>query len=419
MPIEFINPNWHVILIHYPIGLLTIGLVVEIISCFKPKGGFRAAGRWMIAIGALLALPTLTSGLYAFRDTVSNDPIDLTQNWRELSANSPWNKSQWEFMSRHIWYMSCATGLGLLVVFLWLANPDRRRRKLYWLILPAMLATVVLVGIGAWHSGEAVYRYGTAVARENSNPPTEDVEHDQDYYLHPLQAHVVLAGLAVAASIVGMALMVRKWEKPQIAQDPDDLIGVSGRRRVDPLTADPARDRLQTQTSSIGPYGSEEVTVSEPPRVYPGWFYIAASLIAVATAFFGAWSTIGELADDPIQKLREQVLDPERRRLLWHSILGISIVALPLILGLIVRLARRQRLVPLILTGILLIVIGLQIWIGIVILYDGYEGPAYRFNAAAGEKIERTSDVSGAANAPATTRATTTTAPTTSTTRPR
>src|SRR5678815_5910799 len=103
MPIEFINPNWHVILIHYPIGLLTIGLVVEIISCFKPKGGFRAAGRWMIAIGAVLAVPTLTSGLYAFRDTVSNDPIMLEQNWHEVAADSPWNDTQWEFMSRHIW----------------------------------------------------------------------------------------------------------------------------------------------------------------------------------------------------------------------------------------------------------------------------------------------------------------------------
>src|SRR4051812_46834880 len=196
MPIEFINPNWHVILIHYPIALLTIGLIVEIISVFKPKGGFRAAGRWMIAIGAVLALPTLTSGLYAFRDTVSNDPIMMGEHWHDLAHDSPWKPQQWEFMSRHIWYMAIATALALVILFLWLSNPDHIRRKLYWILLPALVAACGLIAMGAWHSGEAVYRYGTAVQAVNPNPPSADFKRDQDYYAHPLQVHVVLAGLA-------------------------------------------------------------------------------------------------------------------------------------------------------------------------------------------------------------------------------
>src|SRR5438105_3150724 len=125
MPHQFINPNWHVIFIHYPIGLLTIGLLIEIISFFNPRGGFRAAGRWMIGIGALLSLPALFSGIYAFRDVVSPDGY-MDQTWRDVKASSNWNEAQWFFMRRHIWLNSIATGLVVLIAVLWLASNDSR-----------------------------------------------------------------------------------------------------------------------------------------------------------------------------------------------------------------------------------------------------------------------------------------------------
>jgi uncharacterized membrane protein len=383
MPIEFINPNWHVVLIHYPIALLTMGLVVEIISVFKPKGGFRAAGRWMIAIGAVLAVPTLTSGLYAFRDTVSDDAISMGDHWYDLAHSSRWNDTQWQFMSRHVWFNAIATALVLLIVFLWLANPDRIRRKLYWLLLPALIAACGLMGAGAWHSGEAVYRYGTAVQAVNPNPPSEDFDRDQDYYAHPLQVHLVLAGLAVSASIVGMALMLRKWEKPQVANTEEDLLGSAARRRAtDPLREDPARDRYEQVEASLGPFGETTVAVSGPPRVYPGWFYFGATILALGTAFFGAWSMLGSLQDNPLKRLVEEIKEPDHRRLLWHTVFGVSIVTLPLVIGLLVRVSRRGRLLPLALTGLLLLAILMQMWIGIAILFDGHEGPVWRFERA-------------------------------------
>ena len=43
---QFVNPNLHVVLLHYPIGLLFAGLLIELFSFLGwRRGGFRAAGR--------------------------------------------------------------------------------------------------------------------------------------------------------------------------------------------------------------------------------------------------------------------------------------------------------------------------------------------------------------------------------------
>ena len=52
---EFINPNWHVILIHYPLGVFMLGLLLEVaFLIFRYQGAVRIAARWMIVLGALL-----------------------------------------------------------------------------------------------------------------------------------------------------------------------------------------------------------------------------------------------------------------------------------------------------------------------------------------------------------------------------
>src|SRR5207302_11459667 len=87
----------------------------------------------------------------------------------------------------------------------------------------------------------------------------------------------------------------------------------------------------------------------------------------------------------------DMLREPEHRRLLLHAILGVLIVITPLVLGLWVRISRTQRLIPLLLTAAAVVAIGLQVWFGITILYDGHEGPPFSFNsgtAAAGEHHE-------------------------------
>jgi uncharacterized membrane protein len=78
---EFIIPNWHVILIHYPLALLTVGTLIEIFSFLWRRSGFRAAGRGMILIGALCAIPAATSGIYAARQVLSSE---MMLKWSEI-----------------------------------------------------------------------------------------------------------------------------------------------------------------------------------------------------------------------------------------------------------------------------------------------------------------------------------------------
>ena len=395
---EFINPNWHVILIHYPIGLLTLGLLIEIVSVFNRTSGLRAAGRWMIAIGGVLTIPTLTAGLYAFRDVVSPNGFMMDQHWREVVADSDWNAEQWRFISRHILYNAVATGLVVLVVFLWLANSDRVRRKIYWLLLLALVVACGLLGAGAWHGGEAVYRLGTGVQAVRPNPPAaQPVEHNLDYYAPPLQLHVIFAGLAVAAIVVSIALMFRRWEKPAIET------GDAEKRPLDPLADDPAGDRRRAATvrTSEGEYTDETTIVREPPRVFPGRFFFAAFVLAVITAFFGAWSSMGELSGQAFRSMLDEVKEPDNHRLLVHVIAGVCIIVLAALVGMLVGFLRRQRAVPLLLVLALLIAVGLQLWFGIALLYDSHEGPIFRF--AAVEATEHSTMHPPAAATPSTT----------------
>src|SRR3954454_19920282 len=65
---ELVNPNLHVVLVHFPLALLVAGLGVEILSVLYRRTTLRAAGRWMILLGALAAVPPALSGAYAFAD---------------------------------------------------------------------------------------------------------------------------------------------------------------------------------------------------------------------------------------------------------------------------------------------------------------------------------------------------------------
>src|SRR5687768_10037846 len=88
---ELVNPNFHVILIHFPIGLLLTGTLIELFSFLGwRRSGFRIAGRWMILLGALLAIPTAFAGIYALSDVVRMQnaaPLDGT--WSQTLAGSP------------------------------------------------------------------------------------------------------------------------------------------------------------------------------------------------------------------------------------------------------------------------------------------------------------------------------------------
>src|SRR5262245_39480408 len=108
---EFINPNWHVVMLHYPIALVTLGVLIELFSSRRPDSTARRSGRWMLLFGGLLAVPAATAGIYAFRDVVARGAIDLSQTWSSVAAQSGWTDEQWHLMRNHILYNSIGTVL--------------------------------------------------------------------------------------------------------------------------------------------------------------------------------------------------------------------------------------------------------------------------------------------------------------------
>src|SRR4051794_26030864 len=169
---EFITPNWHVLLIHYPIALLTLGVLLELGTLCCPRSAARSAGRWMILLGALSAIPTGVLGIYALRDAAVPGPGDPEpMPWRQVVDRSPLSAAQWEFLSRHAWLNGLAVAAFLLAVLAWLVSAPAWREKLYWPLLGLLLVGLALLPAGAWHGGEAVYRYGTAV--ESAGGPTD------------------------------------------------------------------------------------------------------------------------------------------------------------------------------------------------------------------------------------------------------
>src|SRR2546421_2918206 len=152
--IQLVNPNLHVMLIHFPIGLLFVGTIIELLSFMWRRSGFRAAGRWMILIGALASIPAATTGMFAARQAMDISPDEKLV---DLKKEAPLDAEQWDHLRHHIKFNgSAAVLLGLLVVG-WLGASDHVRQRAHIGYVVALLIAVGLITCGAWHGGGRGY----------------------------------------------------------------------------------------------------------------------------------------------------------------------------------------------------------------------------------------------------------------------
>ena len=74
---------------------------------------------------------------------------------------------------------------------------------------------------------------------------------------------------------------------------------------------------------------------------------------------------------------------PHRLAVLWRSTIGkkliMAVTGLILVLALLGRLTPRDRLAMGIISAVLTVIIAAQVWIGILLLYDGGDGPLAHF----------------------------------------
>ncbi|HEX8323039.1 MAG TPA: DUF2231 domain-containing protein [Tepidisphaeraceae bacterium] len=368
---ELIEPNWHIAVVHFPIGLIVIGTLVELFSFLGWRGsGFRRAGRWMLLLGAVLAVPTAFSGMYALASETHGGIDELRKTNPRLADEMTW----------HVWSQAGATALAMFVVVLWISLSDFWRDRLNLLFKLLLIGVSGLILVGAHLGGEVVYGHGYGV--DPQRPPTSlptsttQLASIKTYEeLAPVdQTHVTFAGLAMAVACITLGLAIRTASAPADGSLPTD----HAERIAAAFTPADINDPT---------YPPEPVVVSRntTPPVPVARFWLLSALLLTVTALLGDWIIALEVGWDinaMWEKISKPIDDgPALSRLLAHFVVGGTLIVDTLILALLARFAPRRSVLLLVFALPLVIALVTQIWLGILLLFDGPAGAVTGFRA--------------------------------------
>lgn len=141
-----IIPNWHPILVHFTVALLSLSVFLYTVTAFM-AGSLRdqwlIVARWALWFGAGITLLTAIAGLLAYNsvahDTASHAAMTEHRNW----------------------------AISIIILFPllagWSAYCVGRNKKLGKGFILVMIIGGLLLLSTAWHGGEVVYRYGLGV----------------------------------------------------------------------------------------------------------------------------------------------------------------------------------------------------------------------------------------------------------------
>jgi uncharacterized membrane protein len=394
---EFVSPNLHVVLLHFPLALLVCGTFIELFAFLWRKSSFHVAGRWMILLGALCGIPTALSGAYALKDVARMNATAAHGNttWNELVKASPLGDEQWEMLRDHLQLELAAVILAVLVAISWLAFSDRWRTRMQVPYVIVLLISVGLAAAGAWHGGEAVYAYGVGVSVNQSaahalethelattGPTTEfatsspattssmenslaKIQHEVDVFVPPVQMHVILAGTTVAIALAALGLSIRKITQPLPPPQVDHIAAALG--SPESVLSGETQDPMVEHPELAG------------VRLPCGRFWMLAFVAALLTAVVGDYMLAASAHTWSLNDLWNGFIKDHIRRAA-HVITGGSLVLLPLILAALARWAPRQKWLLTIFVLLLLVAVGFQVWVGILLLFDTHLGPLSGFN---------------------------------------
>jgi uncharacterized membrane protein len=387
MPHQFINPNFHPLLVHYPIALLMAGALIELFSFLGwRKSSFRAAGRWMILLGALSGVPAAMSGIYALNDVahIGLPEADAEAPWHTVAAASPLvnDAVAWKMMIRHTLLMSIASAVVLLVVVTWIASSDGWRDRLHYPLLLLLLGGIGLTGAGAYLAGEAEFTHAVGQRKideagvQPTTVQTRTLKDKIDYFVQPEQSHVIGAGAAVALALVSIGLSIRTITSAPPEPGLDSMGNVLGEHGDDP-TSTPGLVAL-TEFQSKVPAARFWVLAFLVALLTAtgGWYLLTSGSDLSPTAFKDGW----QLVRDPAQNNGSALT-----RRLGHIICGSAIIVLPLMLAVFARWLPRSKALLSLCTLLLLCAIAGQVWLGVLLIFDGNAGPVTGYSAVLGK----------------------------------
>jgi len=143
-----IIPNWHPLLVHFTVGLLTTSVLFYLASAVLSrtnswKQQWLNMANWSLWSGCLFAIATAIAGWLAYNsvahDSASHAAMTLHRNWALPTAST--------FLL-----------LGLWAIFI--ARKDRRPGFLFLTFSTIAAGLLMVTG---WLGAEAVYRYGLGV----------------------------------------------------------------------------------------------------------------------------------------------------------------------------------------------------------------------------------------------------------------
>lgn len=152
-------PNWHPLLVHFPIALLTCYLLLDVVGAVGRKADWRRQAGSLLYLGTLFAAAAVALGLRA-------------------AASVPHGEAVHSILVSHQHHGFAVLGMALLLS-LW------RRFAPEWWKLPHLLLSTIMVAImihGADKGGLMVYGHGVGVQGVVQDHHEHNHDHDADHH---------------------------------------------------------------------------------------------------------------------------------------------------------------------------------------------------------------------------------------------
>jgi uncharacterized membrane protein len=130
----------HPILVHFPLALLTVGLLADIVGVVARRDPFSVGGWWLQCCGTAGLVAAVLSGLYA----------------KSVAAVLPSALASLD-IHQQVAFVTSSVYAGL---FLWRAARKSRIPEARYVFLAAYAAATILLWITGWLGGELVYGHG-------------------------------------------------------------------------------------------------------------------------------------------------------------------------------------------------------------------------------------------------------------------
>jgi len=137
-------PNLHPLLVHFPLAILALGFLLDLVALLFKEEELHQAGWWSQLAGTVGLAAAVISGLIAKGSVKFATPAATAIESHEQIA--------------------LIVAAVFTILLLWrMANQTRVPNRLRMLFLALLGLGVALMWVGAFYGGELVYRFGVGV----------------------------------------------------------------------------------------------------------------------------------------------------------------------------------------------------------------------------------------------------------------